>query len=80
MTTPVVLIHGWASSNAIWRPLANLIEGREVICLSLPGYGESKAGEWCDPGEFIAQNLPSKCHIVGWSLGCLLYTSDAADE
>jgi len=69
MTTPVVLIHGWASSNAIWRPLSNLIEGREAICLSLPGYGESEDGKWCDPIEFVAQSLPSKCHLVGWSLG-----------
>lgn len=40
--TPVVLLHGSASSGKQWRSLTEYLQGRfHVICPDLPGYGRS---------------------------------------
>src|SRR5262245_42182497 len=39
---PVVLIHGYAESSRMWKPLARVLAPRfSVIAPDLPGFGES---------------------------------------
>jgi pimeloyl-ACP methyl ester carboxylesterase len=48
--TPLVLLHGTASSREVWRPLINrLAQGNEVIAVDLPGHGASPATSFTPP-------------------------------
>lgn len=74
---PVVMIHGFGSESASWRPLiGEMAEGGPVIGIDLAGHGGSLAHE-VDGFEalvagveetLIALGLQS-CHLVGHSLG-----------
>ncbi|WP_427025609.1 acetoin dehydrogenase dihydrolipoyllysine-residue acetyltransferase subunit [Aureimonas ureilytica] len=74
---PVVMIHGFGSESASWRPLlGEMAEGGPVIGIDLAGHGGSLAHE-ADGFEalvagveetLIALGLQS-CHLVGHSLG-----------
>jgi lipase len=75
--TPVVALHGSASSGALWRGLAEHLAGRyRVITPDLPGYGRSPAaasglGLAADAApviELIA-SLGAPVHLVGHSYG-----------
>jgi pimeloyl-[acyl-carrier protein] methyl ester esterase len=73
----LVLLHGWGSSSKIWQPcIDKLTEDFHVWCIDLPGHGESLDIEWdesVDQGlELLAEILPERCCLVGWSLGGLL--------
>jgi pimeloyl-[acyl-carrier protein] methyl ester esterase len=69
----VVLLHGWGSGRAVLGNLRRaLAERHNVHALDLPGYGGRAA---CEPYtlEWIVDDLavrsPSRCAVVGWSLG-----------
>jgi pimeloyl-[acyl-carrier protein] methyl ester esterase len=71
---PLVLIHGWAMHTGIWRIFAKqLAEYYQVICVDLPGHGQSeKLPEFTL--EAISHQLykvlpNSACTLIGWSLG-----------
>ncbi len=70
---PIVFLHGWASVPKVWQPVLTRLPNYERINLNLPGYGDNEAhasvSVWQDPVTYIANQLPSKCHLVGWSLG-----------
>jgi len=73
----LVLLHGWGSSSKIWQPLIpKLAKASNVWCVDLPGHGENHDIDWdgtADQGvELLANALPKKCVLVGWSLGGLL--------
>ncbi len=39
---PLILLHGFMESSRIWEPfLPTLCEHRQVVCIDLPGHGES---------------------------------------
>lgn len=73
----LVLLHGWGSSSKIWRPCTTEL-GKEfqLLCVDLPGHGESHDIVWDESVqqglELLANTLPPKCLLVGWSLGGLL--------
>lgn len=64
---PVVLLHGWGCVPEVWQNLIALMPQQEFINLALPGYNNS--GNWQTPAQYIAEQLPAQCHLVGWSLG-----------
>jgi pimeloyl-ACP methyl ester carboxylesterase len=72
VTEPLVLVHGLAASQAIWRHVIGLLGG-EVITLDVPGFGDAPpVGEGFDLDEVadaIADTLPERIDLVGHSMG-----------
>lgn len=72
----LVLLHGWASSSKIWQTcITELSKEFQVWCIDLPGHGQSLDVEWDESVEqglqLLAEALPSRCSLIGWSLGGL---------
>ncbi|MDX1320865.1 MAG: alpha/beta fold hydrolase [Oceanospirillum sp.] len=76
---PLVLLHGWGATPAIWQPLTKALQalnpGREILTPALPGYQPDQttsdwAGSKTELPDVIDQlQLPSDAHWLGWSLG-----------
>lgn len=73
---PLVMLHGWGLNQRVFDPLAARLAGRfEVLCLDLPGHGQSAAAASLLAAGIdalaahIAARLPPRAHVVGWSLG-----------
>lgn len=75
---PVVLIHGWCMSSAVWRyQYRGLSQSLRLVAPDLRGHGESKevsGGQ--NFGTFVADLIDlldslklSKVVLVGWSMG-----------
>lgn len=74
----IVMIHGFLGSKSLWEPLANRLKKRfRVICIDLPGHGNSNCVGYLHDMEMMADLLASllselkirKSVIVGHSLG-----------
>ncbi len=78
----IVLLHGWGSSSQSWQPLIPALQDfANIITIDLPGFGASpEISEFTAHAvvELIATQLPSKCVLVGWSLGGMLAVQIAA--
>ncbi len=75
---PIILLHGWGFSSAVWRPLIQALhaEGCEAVYpIDLPGFGTAFY-EPCASLEkvldSIVEQLPEKSVLCGWSLGGML--------
>ncbi|MDR0703237.1 MAG: alpha/beta fold hydrolase [Azoarcus sp.] len=74
---PLVFLHGWAMTPAIWQPMAGALGGdaSDIHIPALPGHGVATANPrnslaaWV---EALAPALPRDAVLVGWSLGALL--------
>ncbi len=72
---PLVLLHGWAMSPAVWAELGSLICSTQIITPVLPGHAErlspspGKLDAWVDA---IAEQIPDGAALGGWSLGAML--------
>jgi pimeloyl-[acyl-carrier protein] methyl ester esterase len=82
---PLILIHGWGSSSAIYNALMRHLPDNHCLAPDLPGYGASTAAAkvdltaLCD--DFIAwfDALGLKAvNLLGWSLGGILAQELAA--
>lgn len=69
----LVLLHGWAMHSGIWSNVrAALAQHFRLHLVDLPGHGLSPA---CEPGTLehltgiVADILPERCMLGGWSLG-----------
>jgi len=77
---PVVLLHGWAMSGAVFDELlAAPPEGLELIAVDLPGHGgaitavEQNLDGWTECVEAaLAELALDSCPLLGWSLGGML--------
>lgn len=76
ITEPLVLLHGWGCDSRTWKPLLpQLQQFARVITIDLPGFGESETLP-----DFIlehvltalAQAIPTRAILLGWSLGGML--------
>lgn len=64
--TPIVLLHGYAETAHMWRPvMARLAQNRTVIAIDLPGAGDS--GKELD--AFTKKLMAQKIHALTSSLG-----------
>lgn len=81
---PVILLHGWTMTGAIWAPVAELL-GTPCLAPDLPahgaaqGYAPSVAGGVAQLGELIAEHGIEGATLVGWSLGALIGWSYLAE-
>jgi len=72
---PVVLIHGWAQTGAVWR-----LPGFRTYAVDLRGHGESDDfGDYRDSARWAADLDAVLAHtgpatVVGWSYGGLVIT------
>ncbi len=75
MSAPLVLLHGWGLSSAVWAPLtAQLSSDLTIFTPDLPGHGTAPAAgetlaEWA---VAVTPALPDGATVVGWSLGAQL--------
>jgi pimeloyl-[acyl-carrier protein] methyl ester esterase len=70
----VALLHGWGLHGGIFESLATTLSAHHrVHVLDLPGHGRSPwakgAGDLEGMARLVAQHLPARCALVGWSLG-----------
>lgn len=80
---PIVLLHGWGCDSSIWDKIAPLLaQQHSLLLVDLPGFGDSLDFE---PGisadwivTLLAEQLPQRFHLLGWSLGGMLATAFAA--
>lgn len=70
---PVVLLHGWAMNLRVFDTLvAALAPVYRITAFDLPGHGRSP---WrtglaeTASAEWLLEQLPERCTLVGWSLG-----------
>lgn len=79
-----VLLHGWGLHSGLWQDTAQSLAaaGHEVIRVDLPGHGRSgPVADGAGLDEFaaaVADVLPSRCTVLGWSLGGMLALQLAA--
>lgn len=69
--TPIVLLHGWGFTPAVWAPLITALEHRgmqpeQILAPLLPLHTGTTLAHAV--GTLMKQ-LPARAHIVGWSLG-----------
>jgi pimeloyl-[acyl-carrier protein] methyl ester esterase len=69
----LVLLHGWGMHGGIWDGVREaLAQQFRLHVVDLPGYGASVP---CEPytlaglAAAVAQVLPARAHVCGWSLG-----------
>ena len=77
--TPLLFLHGWAMTPAVWQPLIAALGTEnfdfESHAPALPGHGgnatsaEPTLAAWADE---IAPAMPPDATVIGWSLGALL--------
>ena len=78
----LTLVHGWGLGAAAWKPVLHaLAENFTVHVVDLPGYGATP--EMDAPGidrlaDALADNLPPRAMLCGWSLGALVCLACAA--
>lgn len=81
-THPVVLVHGWGVNSDIWHNLPEkLSEYADVITLDLPGFGDSPPlDQYTEQSlnDWLYNQLPQRCYLVGLSLGGMLCRSFAS--
>jgi pimeloyl-[acyl-carrier protein] methyl ester esterase len=70
----VALLHGWGLHGGLFADFARSLADRfRTHVLDLPGYGRSPWAKGCADLEGIArrvaEHLPARCSLVGWSLG-----------
>ena len=70
---PLVLLHGWGMSGAVWQPLVKKLSKLFTLhMVDLPGMGLSRPLEPYHIhaiAEKVAEIIPPHGDIVGWSLG-----------
>lgn len=76
---PAVFIHGVPDTALVWRPLLQELKRRDVICLSLPGFGNSRpAGFNPDKDSYASwivdrlKSIDGPIDIIGHDWGALL--------
>ena len=86
--SPVVLLHGWCLSSAIWKyQLAALADSYRTLAPDLRGHGRSRnvagtidfAGFAGDLADLLEQLNLTKVVLVGWSMGAQIALQASAE-
>jgi len=79
---PVVLLHGWGMDSQIWQSLPQrLSQSADIMTLDLPGFGSSPPlSDYSENAlhQWLAEQLPARCYLIGLSLGGMLASGFAA--
>ncbi len=74
--SPLVLLHGWAMSSAVFSEIAELLAADfRVLMPDLRGHGRSEQGEGCALDDFAGDlaewltSLEEPADLFGWSFG-----------
>jgi pimeloyl-[acyl-carrier protein] methyl ester esterase len=74
----LVFLHGWGVNSGVWHPLIDILKDEfRITTIDLPGYGLNHHQL---PAPYnlqtvaitVAENLPTNCVLIGWSLGGLV--------
>ena len=60
-----VLVHGNPETAAVWDPLCNELKRRDVVAVSLPGFGVGTPNGWTATKEAYAEWLETELESVG---------------
>ena len=79
----IVLMHGWASSREVWRPLvAHLRSWADLTLIDIPGCtvhpGDAFNGDFDSLLGALLEKTPTRAVYMGWSLGGQIATALAA--
>lgn len=75
MSAPLVLLHGWGLTPAVWQPLVERLPAElRIHAPVLPGHGRAapagaRLADWSDA---LRDQLPAGAVVCGWSLGALV--------
>lgn len=82
---PLVLLHGWSLSGAVFAETAESLGGFRLLCPDLPGHGQSSpppeatlASLASDIADWLAVVAPAPLTLGGWSLGGMIAMELAA--
>jgi pimeloyl-[acyl-carrier protein] methyl ester esterase len=70
---PIVLLHGWGLTPAVWAPLQSEL-GLETLAPQLVA-GEGSLDDWA---ARLLNEVPAGAILIGWSLGAMLALAMAA--
>ncbi len=62
---PAVFVHGVPDTAIVWRPLLECLNRRDVICLSLPGFGNVRASGFQPDKDSYASWLIDELRSIG---------------
>ena len=72
----LTLVHGWGLGSGAWGLVSHLLARHfNVHTLDLPGYGASESAMTAtldDLADALAETLPPRAMVCGWSLGALV--------
>lgn len=72
------MLHGWGLNSGVWEPVSQLIERHfRVTFIDLPGFGRNAQNlpdqyDLASVSMMVAEVMPDKCSLLGWSLGGLV--------
>jgi len=79
----IVLVHGWGANSEIWQGLPQtLSDFADIYTVDLPGFGSCPPIEdYSEPSlmDWLQNQLPQPCYLVGLSLGGMLCRAYAAN-
>ena len=69
--TPIVLLHGWGFTPAIWHPLIEALVAHGIARsrIQTPSLPLDAGLSFAQILAALAALLPTRAHVVGWSLG-----------
>lgn len=69
-TDPIILLHGWGFTPAVWTPMMDALtqRGFNREGLSAPALPLA-SGDLSQTIQALIPLLPTRAHVVGWSLG-----------
>jgi pimeloyl-ACP methyl ester carboxylesterase len=78
---PAVFVHGVPDTQRVWQPVIEQLQRSDVVCLSLPGFGNRRPADFQpDKDSYVAwliatlSGLPRPIDLVGHDWGSLLVT------
>ena len=84
---PAVFVHGVPDTQLVWQPLLTNLKRKDVICLSLPGFGNKRpSGFSPDKDSYVSwliselKKIPGPIDLIGHDWGSLLVTRAVSVE